>query len=83
MWLKVITKGMVGYYNQESFSNIEVVDFASLVADSAKLKHLDVVRLKEDTEGNIFFLHYLLTSCWLSWREMAIEFLSSARWLKW
>lgn len=36
-------EGMLDFKNQESFSSIEVVDFASLVADSAKLKYLDVV----------------------------------------
>lgn len=35
---------MLDFNNQESFSNIEVVDFASLVADSAKLKYLDSVK---------------------------------------
>jgi len=34
----------------ESMSNIEVVDFASLVADSAKLKYLE--KVKQNDSGN-------------------------------
>lgn len=43
--MKIIDEGMLDYRNQETFANIEVVDFASLVADSSKLKYLDAVRI--------------------------------------
>jgi len=43
-FVKITNGGLCNSYeNQESLSNIEVVDFASLVADSAKLKYLDKV----------------------------------------
>ncbi|KAL4449582.1 hypothetical protein ABPG74_007405 [Tetrahymena malaccensis] len=50
--LSVFKEGMLNFNNQESFSNIEVVDFASLVADSAKLKYLDALLTKLKREGH-------------------------------